>query len=128
MIYKNTKGQLLIVSAMLLFAVSIFIYSQETVNTYKFPSQDFFIVDSLESEVCNVVRKTNGSNLPEVMNNTKEDTSSYCQNRDLSCTLVIVNTTQVPFNGNWSQHNYSLYNYSLELTSDSLSYNASFTC
>ena len=125
---NQKKGQFLILSAMLLFSASIFIYSQETVNTYKIPSSNFLDIESIQQEVCGLVKTTNGSNLPTAINNSEEDTSSYCNNRDVGCNLTIENTTAVPNNGNWSQHNYTHYNYSLIYKSSELEYNSSFTC
>lgn len=124
----HKKSQFLILSVMLLLATSIIIYSQETVNTYKNPSYENLIINSLEKEVCDLVKTTNGTNLPVVVNNTQNDTSQYCNNRAHQCNLNIVNTTEVPYNGNWSQHNYTHYNYSLYYNTSVITYNKSFTC
>lgn len=126
---QSKKGQFILLSAALLLATGIIIYSQETVNTYKNPSSDFHIINSLENEVCKLVTTTNGSNLPNSVESVVEDTAIYCQNRgNINCSLSIINTTQVPFGGNWSMHNYTHYNYSLWYNTSFLEYNNSFTC
>ena len=126
--FKSKKSQFLILSVMILIATGIIIYSQETQNTYKSPDQENFIIDSLKKEVCGIVKITNGSNLPLVINNITNDTNKYCIKRKVECELVIINTTQVPYNGNWSKHNYTHYNYSLYYNTTGITYNSSFIC
>lgn len=125
---SSKKGQFVILTSMILLVTGIIIYSQETVNTYKNPEHDFYILESLEKEVCALITITNGTNLPVVIPQMETDTGEFCSKRGLNCLLEIKNTTQVPFNGNWSMHNYSYYNYTLALQSNYLNYSNTFTC
>ena len=124
----SRKGQFLILTSMILLITGIIIYSQETVNTYKNPNHDFYILDPLKKEVCGLVTVTNGTNLPIVTSQMETDTGEFCSKRGLYCNLTIINTTQVPFSGNWSMHNYTHYNYTLEVRSSYLNYSNTFTC
>lgn len=122
------KGQFLILSGMFIILLSIFIYSLETDNYYKVNLKDSNVVENIQSQTCNVLKLSNGSQLFNRKDQIIQIVEEYCLQRNIYCSLSIVNNTIIPPLGNFTLLNYTHYNLSLELMNSTKNYNSSFIC
>lgn len=127
MIFKNKKSQLILLAGFILFSLLFFIYSLETDNSYKLTFQDNYIVDNIIYEVCQVGYMSNGSNIDSRFTDYDSKVTSYCNDLDYTCNLVITKQVGAPPVGNISL-NYTYYDFEMEFEGNNhkLSYN--FTC
>lgn len=122
----NKKSQLLILSTLYLAMFLVFIYSLETDNYYITHFEEYSIVENLKFETCYVVTSTNGTYLENKLLEFNQGVASYCSSFGLNCNFTATNITPIP--SNESLINYSLYSYSLEVTTPQSSSFSQFTC
>ena len=127
-IKTKKKSQAFIISAMFLFLLMIFIYSQETQNTYIVKSGEYNLVKNIIYETCYIGTTSNGSFIDNRYSTFKNNIYSHCQNIEKICNLTITNNTQIPPLGNYSLLNYTHYNYHLTYLTEHISYSINFTC
>jgi hypothetical protein len=96
------KGQFLIFSALFLFLLLYFIYSLETVNTYKFENGDFIYIDEYKDKICTPLISRNGIDLNSTIPLIETSIYGYCSYAEIECNFIIYNITEVPPLGNWS--------------------------
>ena len=125
---KSKKSQFLMLSAFIVMFIFVFIYSLETENYYIANSPESSLLNNIIYETCTLGSNSNGTQIDSRYSNFTIDVSSYCTSRDIICNLTIVNNTQIPPSGNWSQLDYSDYNYTISLASSTYNYTGNFTC
>lgn len=123
---KNKKSQLLIFSMMFLILLLLFSYSLETRNTYKTHFSKTDILDNIMLETCQVGIRSNGSYIDERYSDFTTSVSSYCSDFGYDCSLGITKKDSAP--ANLSLLNYTHYDYEINYTKETLSFNGSFNC
>jgi len=128
--YKKTKkGQFFILSTAFLLLLLLFIYSQETQNTYIVKSSNFNLVENIMCETCYIGTTSNGSYIDGRYSTFKNDVNNYCLSLGIVCNLSIINNSAIPPQpGNYSSLNYTHYDYQISYKSLEVNYTKTFTC
>ena len=125
---NSKKSQLFILSAVVMILLLIYIYSQETENSYIVKNGQLSLIDNVIHETCQIGYLSNGSYIDQRYSNFTGEVSTYCSSFGYSCSLLITNNTQIPPSGNYSLLNYTHYNYSIDYEYRTLSISKNFTC
>lgn len=122
----NKKGQFIILSVALFVLLLLFIYSQETDNSYIIKSSKSSIIDNIIYETCRVGKMSNGSYIDSRFGNFSISTLNYCASFNYTCILNITKSASAP--ANLSILNYTSYNFSITYYNDGFNYTSNFTC
>ena len=125
-IRRSKKGQFLIFSTVFFVLLLLFIYSQETVNSYIIKPNKNNILNNVVYETCQIGKMSNGSYIDSRFGNFTQDVDSYCNSFGYLCNLTI--TKQVGAPTNLSLLNYTFYDYDINYSNDGFYYSSNFTC
>jgi hypothetical protein len=122
------KGQFLIFSALFLFLLLYFIYSLETVNTYKFENGDFIYINEYKDKICTPLISRNGTVLNSTILLIENSIASYCSYAEIDCNFDIYNITPIPPSGNWSLLTMDQFNISFDFNGSYTQVTNTFNC
>ena len=125
---RGKKGQFLILSVLLLITAMTIIYSMEVTNSYKPTTSERMVEGSIEWEVCRFMEGVNGSVIDYLGENIEEGVEVYCDVNGVNCGMDIINITEVPYEGNWSLHNHTHYEFVLSYESSIVNNERKFVC
>lgn len=125
---KSKKGQFMIFSVFFLFLLLVFIYSLETVNTYKFENGDLLYIHDIEEKICPILNSRNGTILNDTIPTVENSINSYCNSYEVGCIFTIENITSIPPLGNWSYLNISQFEMNYVINNSHIIYNSTFRC
>lgn len=123
---NSKKGQFLVLSGAFFILLLIFIYSQETENSYIIKSNENNILNNIIYEACQIGKMSNGSYIDSRFGNYTQDVTIYCSSFNYNCNLNIIKQVGAPTN--LTLLNYTYYNYSITYSNSYISYNSNFTC
>jgi len=124
--FRNKKSQLLVLSGLILILSLVFIYSLETGNNYIRQSGEIHIVNNVISEVCNLGKMSNGTNIDVRYQDVVLEIDEYCDLYDFYCNVSIVKKPTAPIN--LSLLNYTHYDYNVSLKTKTTLYDGGFSC
>ncbi|MFW5704554.1 MAG: hypothetical protein ACOCXG_01805 [Nanoarchaeota archaeon] len=124
--FRNKKSQLLVLSGLILILSLVFIYSLETGNNYIRQSGEIYIIDNVISEVCNLGKMSNGTNIDARYQDVVLEIDEYCDLYGFFCNVSIVKQAGAPTN--LSLLNYTHYDYSVSLKTETTLYRGGFNC
>lgn len=125
-IYKSKKSQFLVLSSMILLGLLLFIYSEETQNTYITSSSKLSLLENIKHEVCEVGKRSNGTFIDSRFTNITINISSYCSDFGFVCNVTIDKESEAPVDLTFL--NYTYYNYSIEYVNNGFNSTRRFTC
>ena len=122
------KSQFMVFSAFFLILLLFFIYSLETVNTYKVTNGDFIHISEFDKKICNAISSRNGTDLNSSILIIENSMNIYCSNDNRNCLFDIYNITPIPPLDNWSYLNISQFEVNYYSNTSWFKSNITFRC
>jgi len=127
-INKSSKKSQLIILTGSMFLVLLISISMLLPNHFQERKQDYsFIIQNIENEIC-FLGKNSPANQIEIRytESTIFINNNYCNNFNLNCSLEITRKSTAPADLNL--HNYSHFNYLLNINNEEITTLNNFTC
>lgn len=125
---KNKKSQFVVLTGFVFLLLVLFIYSQETENTYINNNGKYHLIENIKHESCLIGKKSNASYIVSRFDDFTSKVSSYCSNYGYYCMLNISFKPSMPPGGNPDLANYTQFNYQIIYGFDGLNTTTNFTC
>lgn len=123
---NNRSGQLFIISSFLLILSLVFIYSQETQNSYIVHFTDSIIIEDIIYESCEIGYTSNGTFIESRFSSFENYINLDCQNNFYNCQLTI--TKQIAAPTNLSLLDFTHFDFELSYDSQNVNYSNQYIC